>query len=242
MKKILLGFILLAISFPINLGIAFDKQLPKTMQLEHAAYVKIIINGQIKGKWEGKNQIKKFYHIGSGFIAQEGYVITSAHILDSERLNSTSEEPTFLEERKIRIKNQADFFVKAKVHFVDQKKDIAVLTYQNQKYFKKMIHLIGNPQEIELGDVVCAVFHSRDKDWMLTKVFLKTGKIKKLQPYKNLNLRLELEASPGDSGSPVFAFKNGKPVLIGIMQGISITYPKDSFANILFKIIRCSKQ
>jgi len=89
---------------------------------------------------------------------------------------------------------------------------------------------------IRAGDVVCTVVHDRDAEGGLSmSVHLEYGIVNAPEPtgennrsiawFNPWDITLGLTVRPGDSGSPLFAFDNGKPVIVAVVRAASLTEP-----------------
>lgn len=132
----------------------------------------------------------------------------------------------------------------AKVWYIDRIQDIAILQYspdnpalKSPGYFiTDQITAVKYPYPtapdtygMEQGDVLVMVTHKRGEDGeLLFEYSVKTGKV--LSPHPLVgdesaassmsiwDFVTDIQVEGGDSGSPVFAFYQGKPVFVGILN------------------------
>ena len=139
----------------------------------------------------------------------------------------------------------------ATIHYLNPEYDIAILRCDDGKgilmplpypiEFKgvgvqELPMGYGTDVGIRTGDVVCTVVHDRDTEGGLSmSVHLEYGIVNAPEPTGKDNrsiawlnpwdITLGLVVRPGDSGSPLFAFDNGKPVIVGIVRANSFIEP-----------------
>lgn len=183
---------------------------------------------------------------GSGYVPLSGYVVTAAHVVNPEmvkiRKSTATSVYTPVHEvltSVILIGNFAQPSVVAWIHHLDTDRDIAVLKYdRGYDGFVPGVPLFTYDKaaslsltDFEVGDAVVVVVRKRNDDFTRGhEVIARVGKVLVwgpstprepttawLSPY---DVTCELEVYPGDSGSPVFVFKDGKPIYIGIARAV----------------------
>lgn len=148
----------------------------------------------------------------------------------------------------------------AYVFFADIENDIAILKlyepwmpakplpYEVVKTHDFIFHgFMAIPYNLlEIGDAVAVVTQRRegengDRHWTFEARYGKVinlipqgGKEEPLFEMSHNEVTTDLEIYPGDSGSPIFAFKEGKPVLVGIITKIHISLKYSYFTRIDF--------
>jgi S1-C subfamily serine protease len=140
------------------------------------------------------------------------------------------------------------FRIECKIVWISQEDDIAILTpLYSQVLLKPIPYDVVSFLDLPgyaVGDAIVVVTGYRDKDpskefWPLGIVperewyyearygkiiscSPKTFKIEALPWFNPGDVTTDIKIYPGDSGSPVFAFVNGKPILIGLMRAYSL--------------------
>jgi len=133
--------------------------------------------------------------------------------------------------------------VPATIYHLDIDNDIAVLKFDAGNIFEPVRYNLYNTRYLErgrsgdmlrIGDAVAIVARSRDEDGTWTWGFevrhghvVSTtikGVIEKEIPWFGINdFTMDLIIKSGDSGSAIFAFKNGEAVIIGIARATNQT-------------------
>ena len=185
-----------------------------------------------------------FAQSGSGFHLGGGYIVTNAHVVKPSRveiqLTSSFYYITAID-RVIDIdymigsevlgKNQA-YLV-----WVNEEQDLALLwvdlkvtPYLKDYGYRTTWTWTEEGSLIQEGDVIAAVVKARDTDGSkLWHYEIRYGKVTAPKPilppdissdslpwFSLYDFTIDIVLYPGDSGSPIFAFDNGKPVIIGL--------------------------
>lgn len=194
-----------------------------------------------------KEATAMFEMSGSGFLVAGGYVITAAHMVqpnggvvqDTKNSYFVGYGPT------VKILNRLVIIsdgTTATVIYVDTAKDIAVLKLDGNwpaveplKYPMAYTYSNRTTSPLQAGDAVAVLVRVRNEDmsqgcWYEVRygtvkapyVVIPEGNPIESMPWFDPNdITLNIAIYPGDSGSPVFAFVDGKPVLIGIARALS---------------------
>lgn len=205
----------------------------------------------------GNYYLKKAFweQTGSGTVIAPGYVLTAAHVIYPHVI-TLSQAPwvsymtdTFrLINRTVMITGTNSVPTIATVIYEDLNADLALLHYEHKDnpWFVPVpcgFEDSNNPDEVmKQGDVLFAVTHTRSEDecnhgdmehtlrWDWGTVVDPgpdapyNASIAWLSP---LDITMDMRIINGDSGSALFAFKGGKPVLIGVVRATfwdGITY------------------
>ncbi|MCK4648942.1 trypsin-like peptidase domain-containing protein [bacterium] len=216
------------------------------------SYVKVIANGTAIGMvWDIPVKMYRlkegvWFQGGSGVIVGPGYVLTAAHVLKPDTIelsegasSSRISDVIGITSRTVVIVDYKNDPIITTVLYEDAATDLAILTYNYAQ--NSWLNPIPYPIEylaeaLKSGDVVCAVLHERDDRGRITSdIYLEWGTIAHAEPYAPENaviaflnpwdITLWLTISGGDSGSPLFVFRNGQPILIGIIRAIYVQYP-----------------
>lgn len=180
---------------------------------------------------------------GSGVVVAPGLVLTNWHVVNAQmielgedRNSSRVTDPLAQTSRTVYITDYKDVPILCTVFYENPEVDIAVLKFNAKDYpwLKPIKYLVEyDPNGIESGDAVVAVLHDRsddpcDEGQMLSSVGIRIGEIMSPEPMGPSNtgvasvspfdITLTLVIQNGDSGSPLFVFRNGIPILIGLTR------------------------
>jgi len=188
-----------------------------------------------------------FEMLGVGFIVGD-YVITASHLITPKEITIQVSDnfylgvpPISLRDRQIRIGEEIAS-VPAWIYYINEEYDIAITatgTPSSKSSIKyelaptiMMEPWVGYIELLEEGVPVAVIARQIDEETNEWGAWfeIRYGKIrsnKAIVPetfkdvllWFNLNdFTMDLKINPGDSGSPVFAFIDGKPVIIGIVR------------------------
>lgn len=219
---------------------------------------------------KGRYQLKQghFWQEGSGVIVAAGYVLTAAHVIKPNIIrvaeSSCATRITDVISVDYRVVNILDYknaHIPATIFYENEHTDLAVLKYNFRK--NRWLRPIPYPLEfkgvsptfeaLKTGDVVCAVVHERDSDGEIDgDVKLSWGTVLHPGPHgpsdifvawlSPWDITLDVIIQGGDSGSPLFAFRDGKPILIGIMRARYMSYSiYYSYARLLPVVVKLIK-
>jgi len=201
--------------------------------------------------WEWKIRQGTFKQVGSGFVVKNGYILTAAHVVIPKMAKvvggkyQTDQRTLFKVLKQIILVYgfSSTPFV-ATIHHINHELDTAILRCDDGKDILQPLpypieyayDVMFDANKINTDDVVCTVVHNRDEEGGLSmNVHLEYGYVIKPEPtgesnsdiawLNPLDITLGLKVIPGDSGSPLFAFNQGKPVIIGIVRAASLTKP-----------------
>ena len=179
--------------------------------------------------------------MGSGFVAARGFIFTAAHVINPDTIvlpesevSSRETDTVVMTSRTVLIKGFPSGYVIGKVAYENRETDTAVIRYDPAEA-EWLIPIAGtityDPIKIEQGDKIVGITHKRGSGGVMENdVRVITGYI--IQPYPDaphervlpslsrFDITCFLPIHFGDSGSPLFAFANGKPILIGIIRAM----------------------
>jgi len=178
---------------------------------------------------------------GSGTIISPGYMMTAAHVVipSSVTVPVSSCEyysgPVFkVLSTTVLISDFGTGPIVGWIHYVDRDRDIAIIRYIPMGIYKPTmpVPIETDGQRLEEGDILCAVVHKRgDQGEMTGRLKVIWGKVRDIgvdtplastQPYlSGSDFTMDMVIIPGDSGSAVYAFRDGQPVLIGVARAIA---------------------
>lgn len=183
--------------------------------------------------------------------SQARYIVTAGHVVHPElvtiSIGQSHRMITLVEEilwsRTMVSNDGMDAAVPARIVYFNNEYDMAILQVRNQLDIFKPIGFpvtrtygrfeFGWFDEVFEGDVVAIICRRRNPSGDWSPWFeVRWGKVvanygvgpnERLARWLNLeDITLNLEIHPGDSGSPLFAFWKGKPVIIGIIRAMDI--------------------
>lgn len=189
---------------------------------------------------------------GTGFYIGDSYVVTAAHVVLPQSIEIQAGKnffwvvPINREIGKLILiggSSLLDGNVPAEIIYTNEEYDLALLRIignwrAGEKLDYPLAWTLGNAwTPLMPGDAVATVVKKRDdkgnKEWsyevrygkiIATTPILPPGTDPAVLAWFNLNdLTIELPIYPGDSGSPLFAFQNGKPVIIGIIRAMAVS-------------------
>ena len=171
-----------------------------------------------------------FWQGGTAFVVSWKYLVTAAHVVSPTELKvrtPTGEMDYYLLSIVDNMVVSAGG-VPARIAFIDTKKDLAILEYGPILDGK-----VRSSDRLERGDAIVVIGCSNplDEFWRWNYE-VRRGHVKDVYPKfpghpdnKNLfetttsnDFTMDMKLIPGNSGSPVVAFDNGKPVIIGIAR------------------------
>uniref|UniRef100_A0A6M3LG07 Putative trypsin-like peptidase domain containing protein n=1 Tax=viral metagenome TaxID=1070528 RepID=A0A6M3LG07_9ZZZZ len=221
------------------------KEDPKLINDGCFTYVRIQTVGIAMGMcydngWKARET--KFEMIGSGFVVKKGFIITASHVIEPlevetvmAKYGSHNTKPFNVVNRLIFIYHFSDTPMVAKVHYLDVASDIAILKYKPIGILEPTTYEMEYCEfELKQNDVVFTFLHKRDKQGNLRdKLRIRYGKIltpypstptmgKEISSFSMNTITLLMNVYGGDSGSPLFAFRDSVPIFIGIINRIRI--------------------
>lgn len=252
LMKAVIGAVL-ALAVLVGPALAYDKKVPEPNPIsiefaDHYSYPIVTAMGTAYGLTVTRSG--KYFEYregwwaqqGSGVVVAPGYVLTNYHIVNPDvielaesSIGSRLTDVIARTSRTVTLIDYKDTHILATVLYEDQESDIAVLRFDEKKFWwmKSIAYdVIYQPEFIVTGDAVCAVLHQRDENGRLAwGLRIRTGTVMLPEPTAQNNrahaflspfdITLNMAIEPGDSGSPLFAFRDGKPYLIGLMRAYS---------------------
>lgn len=186
------------------------------------------------------------YHLGNGWIITNAHVIIPKYMeIQVSKYAYRIVPIDKIIDIDYTVGNSDDLLIGhayGKLIWVDEEKDLALLwvdpkitpILQNSNYSTTWT-FSGEGSLVQPGDVVATIVKVRDEDgsklWyyeirygtiISQKAVLPKGCPPDLLPWFSLyDFTMDLVIYPGDSGSPVFAFIDGKPVIIGLVRALA---------------------
>ncbi|MDR0702923.1 MAG: DegQ family serine endoprotease [Azoarcus sp.] len=168
--------------------------------------------------------------IGSGFIvSSDGYVLTNAHVVGSERTDVT-----------IKLSDKREF--KAKVVGIDRRTDVAVVKIDAKNL---PTVAIGNPDSARVGEWVAAIGSPFGLEHTVTAGII-SAKARRLPDENHVPfIQTDVAVNPGNSGGPLFDL-NGRVIGVnsqiysrsGGFMGISFAIPIDVAMKVKDQLVR----
>ena len=253
-----IGIIFLAIVLALvmwSFANAYDKvkpaEDPELVYDGYFTYIRVRAIGTAEGMYYDngwKTRETLFDQLGSGFVVKGGFVMTAAHVIIPETVYTPISkygvhhtEPLKILDRMLLIYHYSDTPIIAKVHYINRELDVAILKYKPTGIFEPIPYEMEYCWfELEPDDVVFSFLHKRNEDdEMMSDLELTYGKVLAKEPttpdmkvawFSPYDITLEMDIQGGDSGSPLFALRDGVPILIGVLRAmyydevVSLTY------------------
>jgi hypothetical protein len=190
-----------------------------------------------------------FVQNGTGFLIEHGgkiYIITAAHVVTPNQVRIQVDTITLDTKSAIKPINTYIFFggshgssAEARVVAISNEYDWAILVPTAPiKFGKPLKYKIVDTwyeeagDQIHKGDAVGMMVRQRNENGEKLEYYeMRYGKIVSTSPYhprteilpwlSMADVTLDIKVYAGDSGSPVFGFINGKPVIIGIARAVA---------------------
>jgi S1-C subfamily serine protease len=175
------------------------------------------------------------------------YIITAAHVIEPATVSVPSENPaSYFITRSFKIIQRIIFigdtyspYLTAEIVWTDLANDMAILELNAPskrlaalEYNTSYTFSTSDPNLVlKIGDAVSVLVSQRDEEGQKTWLYeLRSGKIENIYatcsmpqvlPWFNVyDVTIDVPLIPGDSGSPVFVYQNGTPVIVGIARAI----------------------
>lgn len=246
MKATILAMIIL-LALPISV-IAYDKARPTEeipTEFDDAfSYVRVVTFGTAVGMYRNEDgyRFKEtfFNQAGSGFVVKDGYAVTCAHVVYPDKVNTNEGKWTSRTTESFKVVNQIIVLydvktspIVAEIFYIDRELDVAILKYEPIGILEALPYRIEYyPGMIQAEDLVCGIVHDRDENMGLEGyVHRQYGFILNPEPitptgkgvswFNPFDMTLFMTVFPGDSGSPLFAFRDGEPVIIGMIRALT---------------------
>jgi hypothetical protein len=206
-----------------------------------------------------KRAVGVFGQQGSGMYIGKGYVATAAHVITPESVKIQLSENVFYVVPVAKVLNVTIFLgngglgnAVAEVVFIDIEHDIALLkvigtwpALKDLGYRPSYTWRSDTGDLIHNGDAVAVIVQIRDAAGEKTGQYeVRYGKVLAPKPipppgmpndvlpwFNPLDVTMDTVIYPGDSGSPVFAWVGGQPVLIGIARAAA--FIQDESGNVV---------
>lgn len=184
---------------------------------------------------------------GSGTVFKVGntyYILTAAHVVNPDTV--TIQETTYssITCKCIKVTDIIIHVgpgigaVSASVHWIDIEHDLAILKLNgtwpaafSTRYELKPTENLYGGDLLQKGDSVAVIVQIRDESGNKTPWYeVRYGKVIDIRPvvpeynegilpwFNMWDVTTDVKIYPGDSGSAVFAFKNGEPIIIGVAR------------------------
>lgn len=287
MRKIIIVAIIFLSIFTIAPGYAwyFDKEPSDITLMENVEYahVKITTIGTASGlvpEYNGHDvtwhkKIGTYLLEGVGFIIDNRYIITAAHVVYPSFVTLAKERNYYYERPTIEVSSGYIMVtddtnlreighggVPATIYYLDVVNDVAILKFDPTNIYLSVPYELAKTQAYDnytpglysllcTGDSIAIIVRKRDEyedwDWGFE---VRYGKITSPTiigvdtddfPAFNMNtFSMDLKVYGGDSGSAIFAFKDGEPIIVGVLtatnQGpwwypINVSYEYTSYAT-----------
>lgn len=189
------------------------------------------------------------WHLGKGYwVTNAHVVIPKAVSIQTDNVVTWIVDIDKIVSREIIIGNGGIGQAPAEIVFIDEEKDLAMLKIKgNWPAMEELQYKIAptfdsDGSYIHEGDSIAVIVAKRENpqagEFDKTSWFeVRYGKIVALKPivpkgvstdllpwFSLYDVTTDLQIYPGDSGSPIFAFKNGTPVIIGVARAIAQNY------------------
>jgi len=183
---------------------------------------------------------------------RKSYIITASHCVIPYQLfvSNYATQLRIIDSKIILVSGAGQ----ANIMWTDEKFDIVVLTCSNNLSLKPSQYVasytyVSNVPDYTLkeGDAVATIVGCRDKEGKrISGLEVRKGKVLSptvtlkndltLEFFNKLDVITDIEVWPGDSGSPVFAFRNGVPYVIGIIRAVIRKADKSLHASYFVRI------
>jgi hypothetical protein len=188
---------------------------------------------------------------------RKNYIITAAHavIPSHVRIDKYYTQVRKVNSRSIMVSGAGE----ANIMWTDEKMDIVVLTPSNKTsfiypslkpspYLATYTYVSSNANyTLKEGDALATIVGARDKNGNRSGgLEIRRGKILStdvvrendlaLEFFNKLDVITDINVWPGDSGSPVFAFRKGVPFLVGILRAVIRKTDKSLHASYFVRV------
>lgn len=206
-----------------------------------------------RGDQRVKRATGVFRITGSGTVLKVSwkyYILTAAHVVIPSHLKIQLSKNIYavtpcmqLVERFIFVGSEPT--VQASIDYINEEYDIALLVlngiwpaaFGSRYDLLPTADIFGSSPILERGDAVCVVVQQRGESGRKIPWYeVRYGKVidikpvvpsynQDLLPWFNIcDVTTDVKIYPGDSGSAVFAFENGRPVIIGVFRAAYLDY------------------
>lgn len=196
------------------------------MEKAIGAVAEIFVEAVYQGA--GETELKKMAN-GTGVVVGKGYVLTLAHVLSTPDFYVRSFDPTRpglwpkKHEEFFLVKNGQKYVLG--MVFLDKENDIALLRLPDDSVLKPFPYPFGNSDDLMLGNMIYVIgsplklgINVREaivSSFYPPEIISKTG-VKRENVFM-----ISRASSPGDSGSPVVAIRDGRYEIVGLLQGFA---------------------
>ena len=181
---------------------------------------------------------------GTGILLKNDYVLTARHVVDE---NNTLQKIDFQGntlELKVLIMGDEEAHSGLEIVKLSKKYDLALLKIKNKTKLNKLGVNLGNSDELKRGNLLYFIGNPHGMGIHQNQAIVSTYETKDLKEdgFKGV-FNINSSIGQGYSGGPVFAIKDGKFELIGVVsttttfngQIVSIKYALEEFKEYLQK-------
>jgi len=234
-------------------GIAqgYDKQQGKFPPAKEV-YARSVVVVSCRGSGEGtklvfskdKRDYDKFKTVGTfaqrgmGVVLSNGshqYILTNAHVIVPKKLMA-GEDPVKVEKLMNYVLLATDYYGQyapcpVTISYKNDKYDLALLKVPEEWIaFEPLSIPIGSLSDLQPKDALSGILQGRDGATTFGHGKAESDRSKLVTNPKSFAMNMKLKK--GDSGSPIFAYDDGRPVFIGIATAYLESERRDFYLSI----------